>query len=116
MKPLRFVRTTHVNGQMRSFPHEAWQFWYSNGGIVGELVRPETPMTLAEIAAACQESAFDTIADDPHPETNEAYVAWCLVRLMEYGMVAPVFTVAPKATGLVWDALWPVSTILPLSS
>ena len=105
MNPLRFVRTTHSNGQMRSFPYEAWQFWYSTGGIVGELVRPETPMTLAEIAAACRESAFDTIADSDHPEASEAYVAWCLVKLMEYGMVAPVLTSARTATSLCWDTL-----------
>ena len=107
MNILHFVRTTHINGQMRSFPRQAWQFWYRTGGIVGELVRPETPMTLAEIAAACQEAAFDTIADGPHPETNEAYVAWCLVKLMEYGMVAPVSTPARLETGLCWDALLP---------
>ena len=109
MKPLRFVRTTDIHGQICSFPHEAWQFWYSTGGIVGELVRPETPMTLAEIAAACQESAFDTIADGPHPEKNEAYVAWCLVKLMEYGMVAPVLMPVPTSTRLCWDALLPAS-------
>ncbi len=109
MKPLHFVRTTHVNGKMRSFPRQAWQFWYRTGGIVGELVRPETPMTLAEIAAACQESAFDTIADGDHPETNEAFVAWCLVKLMEYGMVAPVLMPALPSTGLCWDALLPAS-------
>ena len=103
MNTLRFVRTTHINGQMRSFPRQAWQFWYSTGGIVGEMVRPEAPMTLAEIAAACQESAFDTIADGDHPETNEAFVAWCLVKLMEYGMVAPVLTPAlpqPDCAGM----------------
>lgn len=109
MSPLRFVRTTHVNGQMCSFPREAWQFWYSTGGIVGELVRPETPMTLAEIAAACQEAAFDTISDGPHPETNEAYVAWCLVKLIEYGMVALVLMPTTSETGLSWDALLPTS-------
>lgn len=109
MNILHFVRTTHVNGHMRSFPSEAWQFWYSTGGIVGELVRPETPMTLAEIAAACREAAFDTIADSPHPETNEAFVAWCLVKLMEYGMVAPVLMPVPTTTGLCWDALLPAS-------
>lgn len=109
MNPLRFARTTHVNGQMRSFPPDAWQFWYSTGGIVGELVRPETPMTLAEIAAACQEAAFDTIADGPHPEMDETYVAWCLLKLVEYGMVAPVLPLAVPETGLSWDALLPTS-------
>jgi len=113
MNPLRFVRTTHLNGQMRSFPRQAWQFWYSTGGVVGELVRPETPMTLAEIAAACQEAAFDTIADGPHPETDEAYVAWCLLKLSEYGMVAPVFVTPRPAHGLDWNAL--LSTTAPIA-
>lgn len=109
MNPLRFVRTTHINGRMRSFPRQACRFWYSTGGIVGELVRPETPMTLIEIAAACREAAFDTIADGPHPETNETYVAWCLVKLIEYGMVAPVLTPATAETGLSWDTLLPAN-------
>lgn len=109
MNTLRFVRTTHINGQMRSFPRKARQFWYSTGGIIGELVRPETPMTLAEIAAACQEAAFDTIADGPHPEMDETYVAWCLVKLIEYGMVAPVLTPTVAETGLSWDVLLPAS-------
>ncbi|MBP8003240.1 MAG: hypothetical protein KA314_26270 [Chloroflexi bacterium] len=113
MNPLRFARTTHINGRMRSFPRQAWQFWYSTGGIVGEIVRPETSMTLAEIAAACQEAAFDTIADGPHPETDEAYVAWCLLKLSEYGMVAPVLTPTTTETGLSWDALLPTSAALP---
>lgn len=66
-------------------------------------------MTLAEIAAACQEVAFDTISDGPHPEMDETYVAWCLVKLIEYGMVAPVLTPTTTETGLSWDALLPAS-------
>ncbi len=50
----RFIRTTHNNGQFRSFPPEAIHFWREQGVIVGEVLRPECALTFAELAAASQ--------------------------------------------------------------
>ncbi len=41
----RFIRTTHNNGQFRSFPPEAIHFWREQGVIVGEVLRPECALT-----------------------------------------------------------------------
>ncbi len=53
MPSIRIIRTTHENGQFRSFPPEAHPFWREQGVIVGEVLRSECTLTLAELAAAC---------------------------------------------------------------
>ncbi len=37
------------------FPPEALPFWREHGASVGEVLRPKCALTLAELAAACQE-------------------------------------------------------------
>ncbi len=83
----RFIRTTHENGTFRSFPPEALEFWRTQGVIVGEVIRPECAMTFAEIAAACQEIALEYPEDQKLLPLGEMYIAWILVKLLEYGMV-----------------------------
>ena len=83
----RFVRTTHENGTFRSFAPEALEFWRTQGVIVGEVIRSECAMTFAEIAAACQEMTLEHPEDHTHLPLDEMYIAWILVRLLEYGMV-----------------------------
>lgn len=87
MASTRFIRTTHENGTFRSFPPEALEFWRTQGVIVGDVIRSECAMTFAEIAAACQEAALDAPQDHTHLPLDESYLAWVLVRLVEYGMV-----------------------------
>jgi hypothetical protein len=90
MPTTRFIRTTHENGQFRSFPPEAHQFWREQGVIVGEILRPECALTFAELAAACQEYAREhATAEVPLP-LDKTYIAWVLVRLLEYGMAETV--------------------------
>lgn len=91
MIQLKFIRTTHDgNGRFRPFPPAAWQFWRTHGARVGVVLRSETPLTLPEIMVASQEYALE------YPETGmglaliEPYVAWCLFKLCEFGMVAIV--------------------------
>lgn len=87
MTSTRFIRTTHENGTFRSFPPEALEFWRTQGVIVGETLRPECAMTFPEIAAACQEIALEYPEDQKLLPLDEMYIAWILVRLLEYGMV-----------------------------
>ena len=44
-----FIRTTHENGQFRSFPPEAHPFWREQGVIVGVVLRPECALTLLNL-------------------------------------------------------------------
>ncbi|MCI0395035.1 MAG: hypothetical protein L0332_34765 [Chloroflexi bacterium] len=104
-----FIRTTHdAHGRPRPFPPTAWAFWFNGGGgLVGQIVRPETPLSFDEIVAACREAAFEYVTDGPQPAAEEGTVALCLVRLLEWGMVTAVPippTPPPPAT---WKALWP---------
>lgn len=85
MTQIKFVHTTHEDGRFRPFPTEAYQFWREHGWIVGEALRPETGMTFAELVEACKELI------EQHPEIelhwlDERYLAWCLIRLLEFGM------------------------------
>jgi hypothetical protein len=87
MTYIQFIRVTHHEGYHRSFSAEAMQFWREHGAIVGEILRAECPMTFSEIVVACQESALEYPEVVPALPLDEAYLAWCLIRLLEYGMV-----------------------------
>lgn len=87
MPVVRFICTTHANGMFRSFPSDALEFWRTQGMIVGEVMRSECAMSFAEIAAACQEAALDAPQDHTHLPLDESYLAWVLVKLLEFGMV-----------------------------
>lgn len=97
MSQVKYVRATHENGRFRPFPNEAYQFWREQGWIVGEVLRLEQGMTFAEIVSACEEYLLE------HPESgmllslNEQHLAWCLIKLLDYGMVVPVVTTATPA-------------------
>ena len=83
----RFIRTTHENGTVRSFPSEALEFWRTQGVMVGEVIRSECAMTFTEIVAACQEMALEHPEDLISLPLDEAQIAWILMKLLEYGMV-----------------------------
>lgn len=90
---LKFIRTTHdAQGQVRHFPPAAWQFWQEHGHVAGQLLRPEEAMTFAELLITAEEHAFEFIADGPQPTADAQYLAWCLLRLVDYGMAAAVIT------------------------
>ena len=91
MPTTHFIRTTHQNGQFRSFPPEALQFWREHGSLVGQLLRLECALTFAELAAACQENVA------PDVTLDEKYIAWVLIKLLEHGMAAAVSS----------DSQWP---------
>ena len=97
MLQVKYVRATHENGSFRPFPAEAYQFWREHGWIVGEVLRLEQGLTFAEIVFVCEEHLLE------HPESgmllplNEQHLAWCLIKLLGYGMVAPVITTVDPA-------------------
>jgi hypothetical protein len=105
---VQFIRNTHENGRFRHFSPEALSFCRQHGSVIGAVLRPETPLTFPELIVACHEYAFEYITDGPHPETISGYVAWVLVHLMHYGMVATVQdSPAPPAPGFNWLAVYP---------
>lgn len=87
MSQIKFIRTTHEDGRFRPFPTAVNQFWRDHGWIVGDVLRPETGMSFAEIVEACNELIEQHPEIEPHC-LDIYYLAWCLVRLLEYGMVS----------------------------
>lgn len=92
MTQVKFVRTTHVNGHYQSQSTEAMTFWREHGAIVGETLRPESPMSLSEIIVASQEYTLEYPETSPDLPLDETYIAWCLVKLLEYGLAGVVAT------------------------
>jgi hypothetical protein len=78
------------NGRVRPLSPEAWQFWQLQGGVVGSILRHETPLPLSAIVEACLELAEEQADCAPFPEENEQYVAWCLLKLVEHDLAAIV--------------------------
>ena len=106
----QFIRTTHdENGRWRSFPPTAVAFWQQHGGVIGEQLRPEQPLPFGQLLIGCNEYADEHITDGDHPERNRGYVAWVLVHLLQYGMVATTPHSAPASlvSGLDWEAVYP---------
>ncbi|HRQ42409.1 MAG TPA: hypothetical protein PLD25_31220 [Chloroflexota bacterium] len=87
MSYIRFIRTTHHKGCRRLFSDEATQFWREQGADVGEVLRTETPLTFAEIVSASREYALEYPESGLYLALDEAHIAWCLIKLLEYGMV-----------------------------
>lgn len=52
MTQVKFVLMAHENGRFRPFSAEAMRFWQEHGAVIGEALRAEAPLTLAEIVAA----------------------------------------------------------------
>lgn len=91
MNHIQFLRNTHdENGRPRTFPPEAERFWREEAGWVGHLLRHELPLTLGEITAECHCYLMEYPEDGLYVEVDERYVAWCLVKLAEWGMVRVV--------------------------
>jgi hypothetical protein len=90
MTKVMFIRTTHADGRCRSFSSGAWQFWYGHGAIVGEVLRIETSLTFTEVVTASREYALEYPESGPHLAFDEVYIAWCLIKLLEYSMVGIV--------------------------
>ncbi len=78
------------DGRCQPFPAEAWEFWRKHGAVVGEVLRLETPLTFAEIATVSREVALEYPESGLFLSLDEEYVAWCLIRLLEYGMAGVV--------------------------
>ncbi|GIK53424.1 MAG: hypothetical protein BroJett014_23970 [Planctomycetota bacterium] len=101
MNQLKFIRTTHDgNGRCRSFPPEAWRFWREQGTAVGEVLRTETPLTLAEVLTASREYALEHPDSLMYADVTEEQVAWRLLKLCEVGMAAVVIEPIPPARSL----------------
>lgn len=90
MTQVKFIRTTHENGRFRSFSSEAIRFWREHGATVGEVLRAEAALPFAEVVAASREYVFECPESGLYQTLDEAYVAWCLVKLLEYGMASIV--------------------------
>ena len=95
---MKFLRTTPNNGHFdglsashfRPLAPEAFAFWQEHGAVIANLLRPETPLPLSAIVEAYAdyqlahpEGGVDLAADD-------AYVAWVLLKLVEYGLATAV--------------------------
>ena len=101
MTQLKFIRTTHDdNGRCRSFQPDAWQFWREHGAAVGGALRAESSLTLMEIVLACRDHALEYPESGIYAALTEEYVAWCLLKLCEYGMAAAVIETAPLARSI----------------
>jgi hypothetical protein len=93
---MKFLRTIPNNGRFdrlgagsfRPLAPEARTFWQAHGADIAAVLRPETPLSLAEILEACAEYQLD------HPEggvgVDEVTVAWVLLRLVECGLAQVV--------------------------
>ncbi len=90
MTQVKFIRTTHENGRCRPFSSEVMQFWREHGEIVGEVLRPEASQTFAEIVAVCREYSFECPESSLYQTLDEAHIAWCLIKLLEFGMAGVV--------------------------
>ena len=107
MKSVQFIRTTHdENGRWRSFSPAATTFWQEHGGVIGIQLRPEQPLSFAQLLIGCNEYADEHITDGDHPERNRGYVAWVLVHLLQWGMAAIAPAPTQPTTGLDWAAVY----------
>lgn len=90
MAQVKFLPTSHKNGWSRPFPAEAWRFWHGHGAVVGEVLHPEIPLTFAEVVTASREYALEYPTAGRLLPLGETTVAWCLIRLLAYGMAGLV--------------------------
>ena len=91
MSTLKFIRTTHTNGRFHQLSPDAQQFWQGIGGIIGSLLRPETPLTLSEVVTAYTEYLEEHPETTTHP-TTVPHVTWYLFQLVELDLAAIVTT------------------------
>ena len=107
-----FIRNTHDrNGRMRLLTPRAWQFWQQQGHIVGSILRPETPLPLPAIVEACLEQAEEQADSGPHPEENEQYVAWCLLKLVEHNLAAIIIPDNPLSPQPIYSVQLPLARL-----
>ena len=90
---MKFLRVTHGtpnNGAFRPLSPEAFAFWQEHGAVIANLLRLETPLPLSAIVEAYADYQL------AHPEggvdlaVDDAYVAWVLLKLVEYGLATAV--------------------------
>ena len=115
MSTLKFIRTTHINGRHRPLSPDAQQFWQGIGGVIGSLLRPETPMTLPEIVTTYAEYL------EEYPETTPntidvPRITWYLFQLVELDLAAIIVDRSPpnKPTLLPHPAILQISTSLAI--
>ena len=78
-------------------PLKLIKFWREQGWVVGEAFRLEQGIMFAEIVSRCEEYLLE------HPESSmllpltEQHLAWCLIKLLDYGMAVPVVTTVSLA-------------------
>lgn len=86
---MRFRRNIHnEQGGEHRFSPEAMAFWRMTGAAIGRLLPSEQALTFDEVFANYQQHLAEV-----YPEAgndDEMYVAWCLVKLADYGMVTIV--------------------------
>ncbi|MCB8986080.1 MAG: hypothetical protein H6659_19780 [Ardenticatenaceae bacterium] len=103
----RFLLTLPENGRWRYFSPEASAFWHIHGGLIGRVMSPATPLTLAGLLVACERYAAECPENSPYPEQNQGYLAWVLVHLLHYGLVVTVPARPATGAGLDWTAVYP---------
>lgn len=90
MPTIRFIRTTHENGQFSSFPPDDHPFWRQQGVTVGEVLRPESALTLAELAAACQRHTPRRVSPASLLQPGENCLAWEIGHMARTGVVVMI--------------------------
>jgi hypothetical protein len=117
-----YIRSTHdEHGRFRPFPTAALTFWREQGEQIGRLLRPETPLTLAQLCQAYAEALDEHILTCPESGLLtmnsaailcEMNIAWCLIQLLEHGLATAVATSpTPPLTGLLWQDMCPVALL-----
>ena len=114
-----YIRSTHdENGRFRPFPKAALTFWQEQGEQIGRLLRPETPLTFAQLCQVYEEAWDEHIATCPESELltinpgailYERDIAWCLIKLLEYGLATAVATSPTPSTALLWQEICPMA-------
>lgn len=87
MKKVKFIRAIYEGeGNSLVRPVKVYHFLTHHGWLVTDVMRYEEGMTFSEIVQAC----FELLEEYPsrYPENvEEPYIAWCLIKLIEFGMV-----------------------------
>lgn len=87
MEKIKFIRAVvEADGSTRIHPMEAYLFLLHHGWLVADVMRYEEGMTFNEIVQA----SFELLEEYPSrfpSNVQEPYIAWCLIKLMEFGMV-----------------------------
>ena len=90
MSTVKFIRITQQNGRHQPLTPAAQRFWQGIGGLVGTILRPETPLTFTEIGTAYADYTAEDPDIAPFPFVDVPLIAWALLRLVELDLAAIV--------------------------